>query len=192
MEAINNNIQSMSSMSFQKIVIIIAIILLIITLTVIGYMMNSAVSTNKIGKIAKCPDKWTYKDDDKCHAASTCNNVPYAASCNVGRVLTNTHSSNTHTNNIYGIQTNLPAVYHTAQQAVDSTYWVQATDTNVAADSTITKGNYYLLANVPQKDGNNIGWYDSPSSYTPKYTPGSFKENQEWAQTYGITWDGLN
>ena len=92
MEAINNN----SSMSFQKIVIIIAIIILIIILTVIGYMMYSAKMTTPLGTINKCPDKWTFDGaSGMCVASSDCYTPPYAASCNVGKLLLNDKSYST-------------------------------------------------------------------------------------------------
>ena len=188
MEAINNNIQSMSSMSFQKIVIIIAIILLIITLTVIGYMMNSAVSANKIGTISKCPDKWNIKG---ANCVSDLGFPPYTGA-NAGHYLTDMSCSwvdvsNGGHSNCFGLKSG----GGNASWNDVSNNWTLGNTTNGRDAAKV-----WLLADASYNISSSETYYyrsgNTDISHKLSYTPGSFEANQAWAQTYGITWDGLN
>jgi len=180
MEAINLSGVS-SSMSFQKIVIIIAIILLIITLTVIGYMMNSAVSTNKIGTIAKCPDKW---DISGANCVSKLSFPPYTGA-NAGHYLTDMSCAAIHWTDISANIANPTCFGSSATWNDVSNNWTFGNTTNGRDSAKV-----WLLADASYNIPSTNNYYNSYHNLS--YTPGSFKENQELAQTYGITWDGLN
>ena len=157
-----------SSMSFQKIVLVIAIIALILTLSVIGYMMYySAQSKPYPPTYSTCPDQWGLT------GSNICTNTAISGSfSNIGSFITDVSCSLT-----AGCRST-PG-WAGATGVCDSR-WIQGNSAN-GLDSS----NCYLLA---KSVGNG---YNVPT--TVKHTLGSsLGDNVNWAQTYGITWDGLN
>jgi hypothetical protein len=157
-----------SSMSFQKIVIVIAIIALILTLSVIGYMMYySAQNKPYPPTYSTCPDMWGLT------GSNICTNTAIGGSfSNIGSFITDVSCSLT--SGCTGL-----SGWNGKDGDCDSR-WVQGNSAN-----GLDNKNCYLLAKSVGTD------YSTPT--TVQHTlASSLGDNVNWAQTYGITWDGLN
>jgi hypothetical protein len=158
-----------STMSFQKIVLVIAIIALILTLSVIGYMMYySAQNKPYPPSYSNCPDLWGLTGTNICT-----NSIGSGGSfSNIGSFITDVScsllSGCTSTAGWSGVNGNCDS------------RWVQGNSTN-----GLDKNNCYLLASSVGAD------YSTPTTVKHKLAS-SLDDNVNWAQTYGITWDGLN
>lgn len=160
------------SMSFQKIVLIVAIIALILMLSVIGYMMYYS-SQNQpyppIGAASQCPDEWR-------DIGATCtNDITSSNKTNVGNYIMDYGkcvigaTSGTQCNN------GATAGYRSAVECVGDT-WVKGNVTNGLDDEYC-----YLLAK---------GY--AGSGVTLTYHKETLEKDVDWAKKYGITWDGYN
>ena len=160
-------------LSFQQTVIIVAVILLIVTLTVIGYMMNSIDKLKPWPPASnQCPDGWTYNESTK-KCGST--------GINVGSMITDLSCG------LFGSLT-MPSPQNcmTKYNGVFSSDtsgcmagWVQGNASNFRDLSSC-----YMLANSTNR----------PASYSPNlsYIPSSImQENIDWAKAFDISWDGL-
>jgi len=157
-----------SPMSFQKTIIVIAIIVLIITLSVIGYMMYyTEQSKTYPPTYSACPDMWGLT------GTNTCTNTAISGSfSNIGSFITDVSCS---------LITGCTSISGWNGQDGDcDSRWVQGNSTN-----GLDKRKCYLLAS-------SVG-ADYPTPTTVQHTlASSLGDNVNWAQTYGITWDGLN
>lgn len=161
--------QDSSTMSFQKIVLVVAIIALILTLSVIGYMMYySSQSKTYPPTYSTCPDLWGLT------GTNICTNTAVGGSfSNVGSFITDVSCSlNDSCSTIDG--------WKGSTDMCDS-HWVQGNSAN-----GLDSNNCYLLANSV-----GTGNYSEPTTIQHTLVP-SLGDNVNWAQTYGITWDGLN
>ena len=160
-------------LSFQQIVIIVAVILLIVTLTVIGYMMNSIDKLKPWPPASnKCPDGWTYDiSNNKCESTGT----------NVGSMITDLSCG------LAGSLTMMDerqcATQYPNPLFTDNTAcivgWVQGNSANFRDVSSC-----YMLANSTNRPTD----YVANLSYTPSST---MQENIDWAKAFDISWDGL-
>jgi len=164
-----------SSMSFQKIVLVIAIIALILTLSVIGYMMYYAAQSKTYPPTYSiCPDMWDLS------GANTCTNVANYSGffSNVGSFITDISCS------LLTDSTNLCSKISgwSGGTTTCDTNWAQGNSAN-----RLDSKNCYLLANGTSQSGA----YKIPNTIQHTLAP-SLGDNVSWAQMYGITWDGLN
>jgi hypothetical protein len=165
-----------SSMSFQKIVLVIAIIALILTISVIGYMMYySAQSKPYPPSYPACPDMWGLTGTNVCTNTAS----PDGYFSNVGSFLTDISCSLTgQTNGCTGITNWADASFN----------WVQGNSAN-----KLDASNNYLMASfgtasITRGGG---GSYQIPNTISHTLVS-SLSDNVNWAKAYGITWDGLN
>ena len=156
--------ETSSSMSFQKVVLVIAIVALILTLSFIGYMMYYAEQTRPyppLDNISKCPDTWRFDD-----AAGNCKNT--TSGQNIGDFIMedrNCLKGSTACND--GLDTT----------DCSGNNWVQG---NVSNNLDSTK--CYLLAK---------GWKGS-EILDISHNMTTLDADVAWAKKYGITWDGFN
>ena len=168
--------QESSSMSFQKIVLVIAIIALILTISVIGYMMYySAQSKPYPPSYPACPDLWGLTGTNVCT-----NTAVSGKFSNVGSFLTDISCSLIGPNTCSGI----------TKWADISSNWVQGNSAN-----KLDASNNYLMASfgtttqLTRTEGGNT--YQIPATISHTLVS-SLSDNVDWAKAYGITWDGLN
>jgi hypothetical protein len=169
-----------SSMSFQKIVLVIAIIALILTISVIGYMMYySAQSKPYPPSYPACPDMWDLTGTNVC--TNTASSAGYFS--NVGSFLTDISCSLTSDSpNLCNGITNWGSI---------SSNWVQGNSANKRDAS-----NNYLMASfgttgITRTGGGGTVVYKIPDKISHTLVS-SLSDNVDWAKAYGITWDGLN
>jgi len=152
----------------------LAVILLIVTLTVIGYMMNSIEKLKPWPPASnECPDGWIH---------DISNNICGSTGINVGSMITDISCG------LAGSLT-MPGALQCATRYPDPLFlnndmcisgWVKGNASNYRDLSSC-----YMLAN-----STNI-----PFDYTPNlsYTPSSnLQENVDWAKAFDISWDGLS
>jgi hypothetical protein len=165
-------------LSFQQIVIIVAVILLIVTLTVIGYMMNNIDKLKPWPPSSnQCPDGWTY---------DTSYNICRSTGTNVGSMITDVSCG------LFGSLTmgSSPLNCRTYSDVFTSDTsgcipgWVQGNASNFRDPS-----NCYMLANstsVPTsvKNTNYLNLSYKSSS--------DMQDNIDWAKAFDISWDGLS
>jgi hypothetical protein len=161
-------------LSFQQIVIIIAVVLLIVTLTVIGYMMNSIEKLKPWPPSSnQCPDGWTYNITSK-----TCGST----GINVGSMITDISCGLAGSLTMSGSRqcaTQYPAPLFTNNDKCING-WVQGNASNLRDISSC-----YMLANS----------VNTPSGYVPdlRYKSSSnMQDNIDWANAFDISWDGLS
>ena len=139
--------ESESSMSFQKIVLIVAIIALILMLSVIGYMMYYS-SQNQpfppIGAAPRCPDKWREEGLYCKNDVDTASNM----FTNVGSFLTDTQCVISGNSGSPNACTDIAGLY----DKICKSPWVQGNVTN-GKDPL----NCYLLASQGTKVINGYG-----------------------------------
>lgn len=197
--------------SFQQTVIIIAIVILIITLAVIGYMMNSVEKMKPWPpSYNTCPDGWTYNDaTQQCEMKSN----PLK---NVGSLITDISCGLTRTDGYVNCD---KQGFDWGDVTKCVSGWVQGNSANARDPS-----NCYMLASVSDayKPLNHCkvgeagcidesgacvkgtkgtsGNQDPKFCYTSdkktatsfEYKPSStLEENMNWAKSYGVSWDGL-
>jgi hypothetical protein len=160
-------------LSFQQIVIIVAVILLIVTLTVIGYMMNSIDKLKPWPPTSnQCPDGWTYNTDTK---------ICGSTGINVGSMITDLSCGLAGSLTMAGSQlcaTKYNHLFNDNNKCIDG--WVQGNASNFRDLSSC-----YMLANSANR----------PSNYNPNLTYKSssdLQENIDWAKAFDISWDGLS
>ena len=170
--------ESESSMSFQKIVLIVAIIALILMLSVIGYMMYYSSQNQPYPPIEgtqRCPDGWD-EEDTKCK-----NTINASSKTNIGSFI-------------------LEHLNCLADGATDGSVKCKGGDgtTNVSYTMTIAgcTGPTYTLGNVTN-GLNDDNCYSLASGYMGTNIDISFnkttlEKDVDWAKKYGITWDGYN
>ena len=160
-------------LSFQQTVIIVAVILLIVTLTVIGYMMNSIDKLKPWPPASnQCPDGWTYDiSHNKCGSTGI----------NVGSMITDISCGLFGSLTMGGSQlcaTKYSPLFTDSSACIVG--WVQGNASNFRDLSSC-----YMLANSTNK----------PNGYTNNgliYKPSSImQENIDWAKAFDISWDGL-
>lgn len=155
--------------SFQQIVIIVAVILLIVTLTVIGYMMNSVDKLKPWPPVNnQCPDGWIYDTIfKKCGSTGI----------NVGSMITDISCSLTSGCGSLGISS-----WTDLSNCISG--WVRGNSANFRDPSMC-----YMLANVSATNM-PAGYANSPHTFS--YAPSSdMQENVDWAKAFDISWDGL-
>ena len=175
--------QESSSMSFQKIVLVIAIIALILTISVIGYMMYySAQSKPYPPSYPACPDLWDLSGTNICT-----NTAVSGKFSNVGSFLTDISCSliSNDLNDCVRIKNGTSLFW-----ADISSNWVQGNSAN-----KLDASNNYLMASfgtttqLTRTGGGNT--YQIPGTISHTLVS-SLSDNVDWAKAYGITWDGLN
>jgi hypothetical protein len=162
--------ESSTSMSFQKVVLIVAIVAIILMLSFIGYMMYNADQNKPYPPpegASQCPDTWTGT------TAGTC--TTNTAGTNIGNfIMENVFCAIGNTGDI-GCNDGKGGV---AKMAADcSGNWIRG---NVA--NNLNSNNCYLLAK---------GWA-GPAPRPLSYKTTTISKDIDWAKKYGITWDGFN
>ena len=157
-----------SSMSFQKIVLIVAIIILILTLSIIGYMMYYTAQSQPYPPTGtQCPDTWVGSTAGACTTTTSGSNIGNFIMtdkyCSIG-------ASNNECNN--GSSINYMRVASDC-----SGNWVQGNMAN-----NLDSSNCYLLAK---------GWAGS-SNVELTHQLSTLDKDIKWAQQYDIAWDGYN
>ena len=157
-------------LSFQQIVIIAAVILLIVTLTVIGYMMNSIEKLKPWPPASnQCPDGWVY-DQNTLTCGST--------GINVGSMITDISCSLTMPGERQCATQYPTPLFSNNDNCISG--WVKGNASNFRDLSSC-----YMLANST----------NTPTNYTTNlsYTPSSnLQDNANWAKSFDISWDGLS
>jgi hypothetical protein len=167
-----------TTMSFQKVVLIVAIIALILTLSVIGYMMYYT-EQNKphppTDGISQCPDGWT-GSGGFCH-----NTISNSKKNNIGNfilehrycVLTGSTSSNS----------SCPNYTHPTMSDFTINGYAGCTGPYVLGNVSngLPSTRCYLLAS---------GYIGSEIDISHNIT--TLDKDVSWAKKYGITWDGFN
>ena len=178
---------SESSMSFQKIVLIVAIIALILMLSVIGYMMYYSSQNQPFPPIEgtqRCPDYWDL-------SGANCTNAALSGMfSNIGSFITDVSCS------LYSINHDLSCATIThletasgASGCVDEN-WVRGNVTNgLSQDNCYLLGSFGATANFT-KLGNRANNVSMNTVLT--YKTQTLEKDVDWAKKYGITWDGYN
>lgn len=160
---------------FYIIVLSIAVIFLIVILTLIGILMKE--SKKKSGTfppiVNNCPDYWVIASDGK--------------SCTIP---TKTSSTGIQKNagNLYGSDTVLDIKYKTSYKTSDPDYDVETANYSFP---TYTPG----LAYTAGKSSTNTSYVGSTIDFTDEAWSSQGKTSacaqKQWAQYWGITWDGI-
>lgn len=168
-----------TTMSFQKVVLIVAIIALILTLSVIGYMMYYAEQSKPyppIDGVSQCPDNWTANN------GSCTNKISASNKNNIGNfILEDRYCGLTGKN--YP-NANCPNV--SSKDISNSTIYGYDGCTGPYVLGNVSNGllstNCYLLASG----------YIGNDNIDISHKITSLDKDVSWAKKYGITWDGFN
>ena len=168
-----------TTMSFQKVVLIVAIIALILTLSVIGYMMYYAEQSKPyppIDGVSQCPDKWTAKN------GSCINKISDSKKNNIGNFILEHRycglTGETSSNSL------CPDVNNNIQNTTTINGYAGCTGPYVLGNVSngLPSTNCYLLASG----------YMGGSEIDISHNITTLDKDVSWAKKYGITWDGFN